>query len=412
MRHPVPYAVVGQPRRWRLLAIPFFHLNLGLSDDRVGPKNMSSRVATDQIRENFASREADALPVQIPNVDPKADRERDRPVRPHALGRAGRRARRRDHRLLPRRGRQDDPYSLRASELPLADGSLPSRASAARSSPSSPTSSRCRRRARSSCKHVRATPAPFAFLVAGPSAQLVDTKHTVIERLPIALGLIALGDVRAAVHDDRQHLRADQGAALEHAEPHRDVRRDGVDLPGRSSLAACSTSRRPAASTCSRPILMFCIAFGLSMDYEVFLLSRIKEEYDLEHDNERAVAVGLQKTGRIVTAAALLLTIVFIGIATSEVALVKAFGVGLTLRRPRRRVPHPRHARARVHATRRSRSTGGRRGGCAGGTCASASGRTNRSRCSTVSSRRPSVKPPKRVIASRSRTVRCRTGRG
>jgi RND superfamily putative drug exporter len=79
------------------------------------------------------------------------------------------------------------------------------------------------------------------------------------------------------------------------------------------------------------PILMFCIAFGLSMDYEVFLLSRIKEEYDLSHDNEHAVAVGLQKTGRIVTAAALLLTIVFLGIATSQVVLVKAFGVGLTL---------------------------------------------------------------------------------
>ena len=62
---------------------------------------------------------------------------------------------------------------------------------------------------------------------------------------------------------------------------------------------------------------MFCIAFGLSMDYEVFLLSRIKEEYDLDRDNEHAVGVGLQKTGRIVTAAALLLTIVFVGIATS-----------------------------------------------------------------------------------------------
>ena len=76
---------------------------------------------------------------------------------------------------------------------------------------------------------------------------------------------------------------------------------------------------------------MFCIAFGLSMDYEVFLLSRIKEEYDLDRDNEHAVAVGLQKTGRIVTAAALLLTIVFVGIATSEVSIVKLFGVGLSL---------------------------------------------------------------------------------
>jgi putative drug exporter of the RND superfamily len=79
------------------------------------------------------------------------------------------------------------------------------------------------------------------------------------------------------------------------------------------------------------PILLFCIAFGLSMDYEVFLLSRIKEEWDLERDNERAVSIGLQKTGRIVTAAALLLTIVFVCIATSNVALVKAFGIGLAI---------------------------------------------------------------------------------
>ena len=79
------------------------------------------------------------------------------------------------------------------------------------------------------------------------------------------------------------------------------------------------------------PILMFCIAFGMSMDYEVFLLSRIKEEYDLDRNNEHAVEVGLQKTGRIVTAAALLLTIVFVGIATSDVAILKMFGIGLAL---------------------------------------------------------------------------------
>ena len=54
----------------------------------------------------------------------------------------------------------------------------------------------------------------------------------------------------------------------------------------------------------SMPILIFAIAFGLSMDYEVFLLSRIKEEYDRTGDNARAVAVGLQRTGRIMTAAA------------------------------------------------------------------------------------------------------------
>jgi len=79
------------------------------------------------------------------------------------------------------------------------------------------------------------------------------------------------------------------------------------------------------------PVLMFCIAFGLSMDYEVFLLSRIKEEHDRTGDNQRSVAVGLERTGRIVTVAAALLAIVFIAMATSGVTFMKLFGIGLTM---------------------------------------------------------------------------------
>jgi putative drug exporter of the RND superfamily len=79
------------------------------------------------------------------------------------------------------------------------------------------------------------------------------------------------------------------------------------------------------------PILMFCIAFGLSMDYEVFLLSRIKEEHDRTHDNIGSVALGIERTGRIVTAAALLLAVIFTATATSEVTFLKMFGVGLTM---------------------------------------------------------------------------------
>jgi RND superfamily putative drug exporter len=83
------------------------------------------------------------------------------------------------------------------------------------------------------------------------------------------------------------------------------------------------------------PPLMFCLAFGLSMDYEVFLLSRIREAW-LESgrttaDNERAVALGLGRTGRIVTAAALLMAIVFAAMAGSKVAFMMLFGTGLTL---------------------------------------------------------------------------------
>ena len=81
----------------------------------------------------------------------------------------------------------------------------------------------------------------------------------------------------------------------------------------------------------SMPILMFCIAFGLSMDYEVFLLSRIKEEYDRTGDNTRAVALGLERTGRIVTAAAAVLAVTFVAFGTSGVSFIKMFGIGLAL---------------------------------------------------------------------------------
>jgi RND superfamily putative drug exporter len=79
------------------------------------------------------------------------------------------------------------------------------------------------------------------------------------------------------------------------------------------------------------PILMFCIAFGLSMDYEVFLLSRIKEEHDRGSDTVTSVAVGLERTGRIVTAAAVLIAVVFLSFATGQVSFMKMFGIGLTL---------------------------------------------------------------------------------
>ena len=80
-----------------------------------------------------------------------------------------------------------------------------------------------------------------------------------------------------------------------------------------------------------QPILIFAVAFGLSMDYEVFLLSRIREHYDLTGDNTEAVAVGLQRSGRIITSAALLLVVVIVSFATSSVLVVKIIGVGLAL---------------------------------------------------------------------------------
>ena len=79
------------------------------------------------------------------------------------------------------------------------------------------------------------------------------------------------------------------------------------------------------------PVLLFAIAFGLATDYAVFLLTRIKEAWDSGLPNREAVAVGLERTGRIVTAAALLFCIAVGAFATSEVVLVKEVGIGIAL---------------------------------------------------------------------------------
>ena len=83
------------------------------------------------------------------------------------------------------------------------------------------------------------------------------------------------------------------------------------------------------------PVLLFCIAFGLSMDYEVFLVSRIREYWltsgKTRADNDESVALGLARTGRVVTAAALLMSISFAALIAAQVSFMRMFGVGLTL---------------------------------------------------------------------------------
>jgi len=79
------------------------------------------------------------------------------------------------------------------------------------------------------------------------------------------------------------------------------------------------------------PVLVFVFAFGLSMDYEVFLLSRIKELVDEGHDSDTAVALGLQRSGRIITSAALLLVIVFAGFAAGDMAAITQLGLAMAV---------------------------------------------------------------------------------
>mgnify|MGYP000974167947 FL=1 len=166
-------------------------------------------------------------------------------------------------------------------------------------------------------------------LVGGPSAQLVDSKASLLGDVPLALAVIAgvtfvllflmFGSVVVplkALILNVLSLSATFGAMVW-------IFQDGngagvLDFTPTGSLAA------------TVPVLMFCVAFGLSMDYEVFLLSRIKEEHDHGADNITSVARGLERTGRIVTAAALLMSVVFLAFATSDVSFIKLFGIGLT----------------------------------------------------------------------------------
>ncbi len=349
MKHPWPYAI-GVSAVLLALAIPFLHIRLGQIDDRVvQPEVSSARRATDEIRENFPTRESEALRIFMPGVSPTDDVEEIDafalalrsvpgvarvdaatgfyPAPDLAIGVPDDLA----DLFAPKRG---DPVSADVARLAGLDAPLDRFFS--KSHPNDtwvnvvPDIEPLSKPGEKLLERVRTTPAPFDFTVAGPTARLVDSEEAIQQQLPLAIGFIALvtflllflmtGSILVPIKAlllNVLSLTATFGAMVF-------IFQDGrlVDFLGYTPTGSIDTYT---------PLLLFCIAFGLSMDYEVFLLSRIKEEYDYDRDNERAVSVGLAKTGRIVTAAALLLTIVFLGLATSEVLQVKLFGVGLLL---------------------------------------------------------------------------------
>ncbi|SCF87015.1 putative drug exporter of the RND superfamily [Streptomyces sp. Ncost-T10-10d] len=177
---------------------------------------------------------------------------------------------------------------------------------------------------------LRAEPAPFDTSVTGTVAVLVDSKHAIADRLPWAVGIIVVvtlllvflltGSVLIplqAVVLNALSLTAMFGAVV------------WVFQDGHLSGLLSFTSTGDIETTL--PVLMFCVAFGLSMDYGVFLLSRIKEEYDRTGGHERSVTFGLRHTGGLITAAAVILAVVMVAIGTSRVANTKMLGLGIAL---------------------------------------------------------------------------------
>jgi RND superfamily putative drug exporter len=79
------------------------------------------------------------------------------------------------------------------------------------------------------------------------------------------------------------------------------------------------------------PIIMFCLLFGLSMDYEVFLLSRMKEVYDATGDNDQSIVAGLARSGQVITSAAMIVVVVSLSFVTADIVLIKALGLGTAI---------------------------------------------------------------------------------
>jgi uncharacterized membrane protein YdfJ with MMPL/SSD domain len=179
-------------------------------------------------------------------------------------------------------------------------------------------------------RDIRAHDAPFPFRVGGGTAAFMDQQTSLGDSLPLALALLAgttllilfvmTGSVVLPVKALLMNLLTLSAAFGLLVLIFQDGRLEGL-LAYESQGALEST----------QPILLFCVAFGLSTDYGVFLLTRIKEARDNGLPDREAVAVGLERTGRIVTYAALLFCIAIGAFATSEVVFIKELGIGTAL---------------------------------------------------------------------------------
>ena len=295
-----------------VLGAPFRNVVFSLPDDRVLPRSAGAQEVSQTVREEFPGKEAFALPIIVrPATSPAAyaialskvsgvDRV------DAASGRyvAGRRV---------------------AAGIPSYTNSVATRLAVVPDvEPFGPEGEAL-------VSRLRQVPAPGDVLIGGSAAQLHDTEAALGHKLPLALGLLLIATfvllflftgsvvipIKALVLNVLS-LSATFGLMV------------WVFQQGHLTGLIGDPIVTGALDT-TTPILMFCVLFGLSMDYEVFLLSRIKEEWDATGDNQRAVAIGLERTGALVTAAAGLLALVFLSFVTSSISFIKLLGLGTAL---------------------------------------------------------------------------------
>jgi putative drug exporter of the RND superfamily len=322
MKRPIVVSVLGVGFLL-LLGLPFLRVEWGVPDARVLPESNPARVASEVLSGEFDSAEADAFPVVVSGgVD-------DESIVTYATQLSD----------IAGVGRVDSAAGrfVDGAQVAPADPALARFAANASVSGDAtwfnvvPAVEPISTEAETMIGEIRALDTSFDDVaVGGASASFVDSREAIFSRIPLAALIIVVSTfvllfmmfgsvlvpVKAIVLNVLS-LTATFGLMVW-------VFQDGN---GSGLLGFTATG----LTDISMPILMFCVAFGLSMDYEVFLLSRMKEEYDRTGDNDLAVATGIEKTGRLVTAAALLLSITFFAFATSGVTFIKLFGLGLAV---------------------------------------------------------------------------------
>jgi RND superfamily putative drug exporter len=320
MRRPIPIATAGVVFLV-LLGLPFLRANFGIPDDRVLPTSAQSRQASEILRAEFSGNNAEGFGVVASGVS--ANQIDEIAATAAAIS------------SLTGVDRVECAAGTFANGESLTSGEADARFLATNGNsitwmsvvPDFPVASP---EGEKLVTEIRDLDLPIDVAVEGQAAGLVDSKAAIGRSLPWATAIIIIATfvllfmmagsllvpLKALILNFLS-LTATFGAMVW-------IFQDG-NLSDPLGFTATGTI------DISMPILMFCIAFGLSMDYEVFLLSRIKEEYDRVGDNESSVALGLERTGKIITAAALLLSITFFAFGTSDVSFIKMFGIGLGL---------------------------------------------------------------------------------
>ena len=167
------------------------------------------------------------------------------------------------------------------------------------------------------------------LMVAGFAAYSLDVLDAIIENLPIALAFILIATVILIFIQVRSVIIPIKAIIMNILSVSASFGMLVFVFQWGNGAELLNFTPQPIETT--NPIILFCIVFGLSMDYEVLMLSRIHEEWERTGDNTLAVANGLQKTGRLITGAAAIMVVVFSAFGLSSVVILKQIGFGLAL---------------------------------------------------------------------------------